>query len=575
MLLTLVLAVPGISLSPNAELVTNGTFDTDVSGWTITVGSAPASSISWVGGSIQVTRGTGAGAGQAAYQAVTVEVGKSYVASLLCRGTVSGTTTPYLFVGTTAGANDVLSAFEGQDYQGRIAGTFTATGTTVYVAAVLNNYATVLFDNISIREVEVPIDYSADIKGSGTNKTLTANGNAGVGYEIPGYYGSAMTFDGSGDFLSIPDTDDFEFGTGDYTVEFWVNCQRAISGTIYYEEIVTKGYPLQIYRSNTGAMFLAVSQYASPGGYDFNGSFGIPGVGDWAHICIERYSGRTSMYLNGVSGNTTTASVSIYNSSSNFSIGEYADNTVYPFNGYIQDLRVYKGLAKYKGGFDVPKPYTPVGIEAFRTTADTCKNNFATWNAVDRGSLTLSDGNLSIENSGSYRATRATVGIPTTGKWYYEHRESTARKSNVIGTIGIAMNNHTLDGNAFSGSFSGFYWGSAGLQFAINGVNPGTGWVSSPGIGDGDILNIAYDADSRNIWFGINGTYYTVSGVTLNGNGNPTSGTNPTGTVSATYSNIGIFPLLQCIQYDITNKLRSKPNILWSHNSRNKHRQQR
>ena len=34
-------------------------------------------------------------------------------------------------------------------------------------------------------------------------------------------------------------------------------------------------------------------------------------------------------------------------------------------NGYvqIQDVRVYKGVAKYKGGFDVPKPYTPVGFE--------------------------------------------------------------------------------------------------------------------------------------------------------------------------------------------------------------------
>ena len=114
------------------------------------------------------------------------------------------------------------------------------------------------------------------------------------------------------------------------------------------------------------------------------------------------------------------------------------------------------------------------------------------------------------------------------GKWYYEHRESTVRKSSVIGHLGLGGDDLTLDGNALGGSFSGFYWGSSGLLIAINGTNAGTGWVSSPGIGDGDILNIAYDADSRNIWFGINGTYYTVSGVTLNGNGNPTSGTNPT-----------------------------------------------
>ena len=79
------------------------------------------------------------------------------------------------------------------------------------------------FDNISVREVNAPTDYSADIKGSGTNKTLTANGNAGVGYEIPGYYGSAMTFDGTGDFLSIPNNSDFNYSDdGDFTIELWL-----------------------------------------------------------------------------------------------------------------------------------------------------------------------------------------------------------------------------------------------------------------------------------------------------------------------------------------------------------------
>ena len=48
----------------------------------------------------------------------------------------------------------------------------------------------------------------------------------------------------------------------------------------------------------------------------------------------------------------------------------------------IQDVRIYKGIAKYKSGFDVAKPYTPVGIENFRTVSDTCKNNFATLNPL-------------------------------------------------------------------------------------------------------------------------------------------------------------------------------------------------
>ena len=92
--------------------------------------------------------------------------------------------------------------------------------------------------------------------------------------------------------------------------------------------------------------------------------------------------------------------------------------TSYHFLGHVQDARVYKGIAKYKGGFDVPKPYTPVGIEAFRTTADTCKNNFATFNPLASRNI-LSNGNLTatFDNSVPYNAAISNF-MMKSGKWY-------------------------------------------------------------------------------------------------------------------------------------------------------------
>ena len=49
-----------------------------------------------------------------------------------------------------------------------------------------------------------------------------------------------------------------------------------------------------------------------------------------------------------------------YDRSFNVDIGSHVNS----LNGYMQDVRVYSGVAKYKGSFDVPKPYTPVGIES-------------------------------------------------------------------------------------------------------------------------------------------------------------------------------------------------------------------
>ena len=55
------------------------------------------------------------------------------------------------------------------------------------------------------------------------------------------------------------------------------------------------------------------------------------------------------------------------------------------FQWLFPRFRVYRGVAKYKGGFDVPKPYTPVGFEgeSWRQVSDTCKNNFATLNPLN------------------------------------------------------------------------------------------------------------------------------------------------------------------------------------------------
>ena len=403
-------------------------------------------------------------------------------------------------------------------------------------------------------------DYSNDIKGSGTAKTVSAVTYNSITPTITSghsAYGSFVDYNspaGTGGYIDVADStafDNVNLTTAEWTFEGWYKRGALNNGSnlIQFGNATDyQGFSVNLHTS--GRLWYIWSYNGSSWGVlDSTGGPVIP-QDEWCHIAIVKEATPTSKivtYVNGVAAKSVEVTGNISYTSPNYMRigGHYrgpgSGGDTYYYDGGIFDARFYS-IVKYKGGFDVPKPYAPVGIEAFRTTADTCKNNFATWNAIDRGSLTLSDGNLSIENSGSYRATRATIGIPTTGKWYYEHRESTVRKSNVIGSVGIAMNNHTLDGNAFGTSFSGFYWGSAGLQIAINGTNAGTNWVSSPGIGDGDILNIAYDADSRNIWFGINGTYYTVSGVTLNGNGNPTSGTNPTGTVSTTYSNLGIFP---------------------------------
>ena len=94
----------------------------------------------------------------------------------------------------------------------------------------------------------------------------------------------------------------------------------------------------------------------------------------------------------------------------------------YSFSGQIQDVRIYKGVAKYKGGFDVPKPYTPKDIETNRARVSTCKNNFATMSLISTGSqnITLSNGNLTAADSSTSGGQIYSTMGSNTGKWYYE-----------------------------------------------------------------------------------------------------------------------------------------------------------
>ena len=475
----LVLAVPGASTATGANLVTNGNFDTNTTGWT----AFNSATLSVDSGRLKVTNGTSS-AGYA-YQEITVVIGQRYTVNL--EG-ITGTSASNIRIGTAA---------NGADYGNKIGSglaniSLTATSTSLFVTLKPNsntNGNNALFDNVVVKQEDAPRDYSANIKGSGTNKTLTANGNAGVGYELGNYYGSAMTFDGTGDYLSITSNTDFALGTGDFTVECWVKFD-ALTGISDLLSSGTQTGGWALYASTLQVGFVAQNIEAISG-QNLT-------TDQWIHIAAERYGTTVTIYVNGVAS-TIDTSFAHDITQNGFAIGAQttgSDDT----DGQIQDVRVYKGVAKYKGGFDVPKPYTPVGIESWRATTDTCSNNFATLNAVDYNSSTtaLSDGNLTMNatsNNGS--AYSATYNVPNSGKYYFEFYEKVidVTTTNYISIVSI------VDSSKYQ-QYRGYG------QIYTDGVQA-TGFTT---MDEGDLVGVAIDADNGTVSFYNNGTL--VSTVT-------------------------------------------------------------
>jgi hypothetical protein len=159
------------------------------------------------------------------------------------------------------------------------------------------------------------------------------------------------------------------------------------------------------------------------------------------------------------------------------------------------------------------------------------RGNYCTWNPLDKGGgIAISNANLDTSNGAAYSGVRGTMAIPSTGKWYFEYKENSTRQINNIGSFGITYISTDL-GTNLSSSVAGAYWGLSGLAFGGTGTGNTSGWTT-PGIGSGDIVQLAVDADSGNYWLGINNVWYRYSGGKLL-DGSPSTGTNQTGTLLA------------------------------------------
>ena len=544
------LAVPGISTATGANLVTNGTFDTNTTGWT----SEQSATLSVDNGRLKVlTTNTNYGS---AIQTVTgLTVGKRYTFQVdMIYGNAS------LVTAISGASPSINSGWQSADYVWRAS--FTATTTSLLIDLQMASQSNVygFWDNVILKQEDAPRDYSADIKGSGTNKTPTLSGRSGVGYELGGYYGSAYTSSSNDDSLEFPGTSgDFNVGTGDFTVEMWLNpdSTQATNARLFGQDGNSAGN-WDIYIAGTSIS----NQIRMIGGaIDLTGgngsSFGNL-VGDqWNHFCLERYDGQLTTYVNGVAVYTQSYTSSIGDNNP-FRIGQIGSNVyggiTYGFNGEIQDFRFYKGVAKYKGGFDVPKPYTPVGIESWRQVSDICKNNFATLNPLYlfgntntswSSNITLSNGSLTAawtSGSGSNQHVRSNFAM-LSGKWYFEGRMSATSG----GDFGVAFEKHINDSVGWGSDQLGFSYRTDGQkQNNTSASSYGSSYVA------GDIIGVAFDADAGSITFYKNGTsqgtafsgisidqpaYFAVgkanSGATLNASVN--FGQNPTfsGTVTA------------------------------------------
>jgi len=164
----------------------------------------------------------------------------------------------------------------------------------------------------------------------------------------------SVQFDGSGDYLrSTTNLSDYQFGTGDFTVEAWI--YKSANGSSNYDGLCAYGTNGS---GDDGWMFEAsatrgyVFWIRSTEQITFNET---PNTSQWIHTAVTRKSGVIRLFVNGVLKQERISTTEVKTTGTSFDIGAYAVGTGnYYFNGHISNLRVVKGKAFYTADFKPP-----------------------------------------------------------------------------------------------------------------------------------------------------------------------------------------------------------------------------
>jgi hypothetical protein len=165
-------------------------------------------------------------------------------------------------------------------------------------------------------------------------------------------------FNGSSSLYAPPNTA-FAFGTGDFTVEGWIyfnSTSPSISGLCQSDVVGSSTGDKWWFGYSAGGLYFACH---GPGTPYVSIPFS-PSTGTWYYVTATRASGTMRLFVDGVSGTVTNGNggLSGVNLSQNGLTVGGISTPVY-LNGYVQDLRLTKGVARYTATFTPPTAALP------------------------------------------------------------------------------------------------------------------------------------------------------------------------------------------------------------------------
>ena len=158
---------------------------------------------------------------------------------------------------------------------------------------------------------------------------------------------------------------DWDFGSGDFTLEFWVYFNSLTDPgdgyTVLSFKGTTGGFGPWIVLKVAGAIYFRMSTSGSSWVYNVNGN--VLSATTWHHIAMCRSGTSAYGFCDGVQvGSTGSVSGALVSNSAAVTFGSYgtgAGANTTQLNGYFDDMRVTKGVARYTSNFTPPTAAFP------------------------------------------------------------------------------------------------------------------------------------------------------------------------------------------------------------------------
>ena len=199
-------------------------------------------------------------------------------------------------------------------------------------------------------------DYTAE-----TGQTVSLEGTAQLDTAQKKFGTASLLLDGNSDYVTVPDSADWDFGTGNFTIDLWVRFNANPTGVIgsFFEQYINASNFTQFFVYNGN---LRIQYYVGATSIIYVGVEN-PGFSadTWYHLAFVRYGTAQNnilIFIDGVSKSLTwytnlAANANLDGLASILYIGWNQHYTGF-FNGWFDEVRVSKGIARWTANFTPP-----------------------------------------------------------------------------------------------------------------------------------------------------------------------------------------------------------------------------